>query len=639
MSSTSHRHPNEHHVRNKILPTPSKIISLPTVLVITIFIFILPHQATSTEPLRCALRDNPSAIKQIPSNHINDDYCDCLDGSDEPRTHACPNTSFTCSNVGYKPRTIPSSWLFDSHCDCCDGSDESPGVCDNICAKLRGDAMAEANRNAAIVKRGLVKKDLYIKDSISKSKQETEREKILTEQLSVLEEKLKKAEQSVERLEAAKELHLEAEKSPQAELTSPSPSFEQTHDQTDGETKEGEGISAGYKGKGADKDEAVDDHAEIEKNENAHQDMEEMRAASHNDDDDDVYDSEEEEEEDNEEEDDDDFYDPPATDSSASTTTDKSDSLSEIDDEEDEEPAENDDSDVDESYKNEEHYDYENEENYRNLEDGDEDEADEEHVEDEADEEEVDEEHVEDEGDEDYSTKTETLIAPSELDVSEFNIDSLCASLEGQGRNAFSRRLFHMRARALRFVHRTIPSIMKLRKESDMDHLDSCITQAREVLRKLESRKNDMESQMRTIKKSKEIDYGEMNSESLRILNGKCTKTKIMQYEFEHCPFDLVRQYEHGSAIASLGKFAGWETHDKFGYVMKYEVGDKCWNGPVRNIKVSLVCGDVEQVLSVDEHNRCSYFMKFSTPAMCEQSMVDDLYQQFKDNDVNKEEL
>ena len=61
----------------------------------------------------------------IPWYMVNDDYCDCKDGSDEPSTSACPQQSFHCS-LGYL--TIPSSRVNDGVCDCCDGSDEYRNV-------------------------------------------------------------------------------------------------------------------------------------------------------------------------------------------------------------------------------------------------------------------------------------------------------------------------------------------------------------------------------------------------------------------------------------------------------------------------------------------------------------------------------
>ena len=55
---------------------------------------------------------------------LNDDYCDCTDGSDEPSTSACAalGSTFQCKYGGGK--SIPSSRVNDGVCDCCQGEDE-----------------------------------------------------------------------------------------------------------------------------------------------------------------------------------------------------------------------------------------------------------------------------------------------------------------------------------------------------------------------------------------------------------------------------------------------------------------------------------------------------------------------------------
>ncbi len=55
-------------------------------------------------------------LKTVPAAALNDNYCDCPDGSDEPGSSACIGGTFYCRNRGHQPRVLYASFADDGIC-------------------------------------------------------------------------------------------------------------------------------------------------------------------------------------------------------------------------------------------------------------------------------------------------------------------------------------------------------------------------------------------------------------------------------------------------------------------------------------------------------------------------------------------
>ena len=158
------RHPGESMAVNEVPRSTMPLLEvLPTELPREYVRGVAPENRLKYdgESLTC---DNGRVVE---GSAINDDYCDCNDGMDEPGTSACPNTQFYCLP---DQMYIRSSAVNDHVCDCCDGSDEwaSGKICPDSCAQI---ALLHAERDR-IRHQGSVVRQLYIsqaKQSVSQT--------------------------------------------------------------------------------------------------------------------------------------------------------------------------------------------------------------------------------------------------------------------------------------------------------------------------------------------------------------------------------------------------------------------------------------------------------------------------------------
>lgn len=141
--------------------------------------------------------------KSFSRDRLNDDFCDCADGTDEPGTSACPEGKFYCTNTGHAPILMSSSRVNDGICDCCDGSDEYYGKirCPNTCKKA-GKVVTEK-----LLEKFLVNKEIF---SIDKQEREHAKRKFLSEETALKSTKQedKKLKDTIQKLKDLKVLPL-----------------------------------------------------------------------------------------------------------------------------------------------------------------------------------------------------------------------------------------------------------------------------------------------------------------------------------------------------------------------------------------------------------------------------------------------
>ncbi|KEY75201.1 hypothetical protein S7711_01640 [Stachybotrys chartarum IBT 7711] len=178
-----------------------------------------------------------AAIK-LSLSQVNDNSCDCPDGSDEPGTSACAyidplspeqplpgsvtgttNTStalpgFWCANEGHIGTYVPFSYINDGVCDydlCCDGSDEYKGVggvkCENRCAGIGKEYRRVQDEKRKSMEKAGKKRKAMIQESADLRRRLEGTIASLKEELATLDAKkdqLRKRHAEAERQEAGK---------------------------------------------------------------------------------------------------------------------------------------------------------------------------------------------------------------------------------------------------------------------------------------------------------------------------------------------------------------------------------------------------------------------------------------------------
>ncbi|XVF47543.1 hypothetical protein PTKIN_Ptkin03bG0117400 [Pterospermum kingtungense] len=175
------------------------------------------YYESSSDTMKCK-----DGSKKFSKSQLNDDFCDCPDGTDEPGTSACPTAKFYCKNAGHVPQLLFSSRVNDGICDCCDGSDEYDGQvkCPNTCWDAGKVARDRLLKKISTYREGAKLRNLDIeraKLAIAKDEAELTKLKIEEKNLKALVQELKERKEQIEKAEEKARLLKEKESKEKSE--------------------------------------------------------------------------------------------------------------------------------------------------------------------------------------------------------------------------------------------------------------------------------------------------------------------------------------------------------------------------------------------------------------------------------------
>lgn len=442
----------------------------------------------------------------VAASALNDDYCDCEDGSDEPGTSACENGKFYCANVYYKAKTISSMFVDDGVCDCCDGSDELIG-CKNTCKEEGAELRVSLENDIRNAKEGLKLKASLLAGNVI-DEDETER------QVAIMEKKINATSILVEKLEA------------------------KVREQNEALLAEHEAKMAAEKDKEK-KEEGAD------------------------------YDEEEEEEEDTEDEE-----------------------YEEMMQEGDGSGGEKEETDEEVGRKIASRWT--RDPDAAKSEEGDTSGGAEEGGE-------------EEEGDagSGEGDKPEEKGAEEEFDYGTFEKEA--ETIEADADNG------HTEGSFLSIFKKGLDIVKKVFEKSEQEKVQ-------EELNKQTKELSKMKDELKKMKELLSLDFGKDNK--FLKYHGQCFSKVIEKYTYKICPFDSAKQ-DH----TNLGSYQGLGDDEKS---FLFGEGTGCWNGPKRSIKVNLSCGVKEEILKVEEPSVCEYVALFSTPLVCEETVLERILSEYQ---------
>ncbi|KAH7677549.1 Glucosidase 2 subunit beta protein [Dioscorea alata] len=531
--------------------------------------------------------------KKFTKEQLNDEFCDCLDGTDEPGTSACPEGKFYCRNAGHIPLTIFSSRVNDGICDCCDGSDEyhSHMKCPNTCWEAGRAARENLKKRIATYQEGvrMRKGDVdRARQAFAKDEADLAKLKAEEESLSALVQKLKENKERIEKAEEEgrkrkeeeeKRMREESEKvnaqeiAPEETLHSNaealhaeiSASADKPVDaQDDPSLKAEAGAESGAKEVSTEHvTDQVQENVDMEKlskeelgrlvasrwtGENAAPKMDGDTTTKEKHSDDNNLDTSNSG---NVRGDDDDSY------------TSGTDADSKYDDEDDDDDDDDDEDDISDD-------EFEDVDTSRSF-------------------------------NPDNDEKAEVS------DLTSSSTSSWLEKLQQTVQNVLQ---------AFDFFKTPVELSEGARVRKEYDDLSSKLSKLRSRIARL----TDMLKH----------DFGK--EKEFYSFYDHCFESKRNKYTYKVCPFKEAIQVE-GHSTTRLGN---WDKFEDSYRIMQFSSGARCWNGPDRSLKVRLRCGLKNELTDIDEPSRCEYKAMLSTPAVCTEEKLQELQQKLEQMNSNQ---
>ncbi|XVF19148.1 hypothetical protein REPUB_Repub11eG0084100 [Reevesia pubescens] len=594
------------------------------------------YYKSSSDSIKCK-----DGSKNFSKSQLNDGFCDCADGTDEPGTSACPTAKFYCQNAGHVPQFVFSSRVNDGICDCCDGSDEYDGKvkCPNTCWEAGKVARDRLIKKINTYREGATLRKLEVEQAkIAIAKDEAELTKLKNEEkllngvvqeLKERKEQIEKAEEKV-RLQKEKEENEKreaeeairekgrAEEEGKVENEKVEEPTESTHDDTIGNLEDSS-LNEDLK-----VDDSNDDPAaEVENTDTAITEGAPLdRVEEH------VLENKQE------------SASPRHKDDSAVATEIDHDAGSKVSPDKDKK-AESDESEIEEGLSREElgrlvasRWTGESTENQGGTKDNDDDRHEEmpqdthdaqyDGYASETDEDDgkyddngrYDDDDIDDELEEGYekenhddstSYKSDLDDEPDLSDTTSSNNPSWLEKIQRTVRNILEAvNLFQTPVNISEAAH--------VRKEYD---------ESSAKLSKIQSRISSLTQKLKH-------DFGP--EKEFYAFYGRCFENKQNKYVYKVCPYKQASQ-EEGHSTTHLGR---WDKFEDSYKMMVFSNGERCWNGPDRSMKLKLRCGLKNEITDVDEPSRCEYVALLSSPALCLEDKLKEL--QHKLDLMNKEQ-